>query len=242
MIINDCIKGRNNDIYVIHSFFDSNGDELWELKLKQHYVFEDLNDDLVFDNEFVDFKNDQNNFDLSNLYVRSKIDSDPFVRTIIRDYPTYKELFMITKNAQLVSKRSNKLLSQLINSDGYSVHATKIGGRKGTCKLLRIHRAVAEAFVLNPENKPQVNHINGIKTHNYPLNLEWVTNQENIQHAFDSGLSVNKKGFDNSLNIKKETVDKIKYLKEQHSNISNRNLGKMLGVSKDTVRKYLTIS
>lgn len=64
-----------------------------------------------------------------------------------------------------------------------------------------IHRLVAEAFIDNTQNKPQVNHIDGNKYNNNYNNLEWVTSKENIRHSFDTGLQKMKKGIENKYSM-----------------------------------------
>lgn len=98
--------------------------------------------------------------------------------------------YEISNTGRLLNKRLNKICSYTLNSKGYqSITLIYIKDNKKIHLNTFIHRLVATAFIPNPENKPQVNHINGNKEINWVGNLEWNTCKENIVHAVNNGLT-----------------------------------------------------
>lgn len=79
-----------------------------------------------------------------------------------------------------------------------------------------VHRLVAEAFIPNPLNKPQVNHIDGDKKNNRVENLEWCTQSENMKHAFKTGLCVPNPLKGEDRHNSKMTEEKVILLREMY--------------------------
>lgn len=121
-------------------------------------------------------------------------------------------------------------------TDGYVYVQLHIGGK---IKKINVHRLVAKAFIPNPYNKEEVNHIDGVKTNNVYTNLEWVTHSENLQHALNTGLLKAKTDFDAKHNTysQNEILEVISYLKQ---NQSASEISKRTEVDISTIRLIRT--
>ena len=101
--------------------------------------------------------------------------------TRIKEIYLCGRVYYVSENGE-VWNRYGKAMSIYIDPRGYAYVGIKRQGEKKRVKF-RIHRLVANAFIPNPEQLPQVNHIDGDKANNKCNNLEWVTGSQNILHC-----------------------------------------------------------
>ena len=117
----------------------------------------------------------------------------------MRDIPGYEGLYAITRDGRVWSypkQRSSKhgkwMKLQLFENTKNRVKPHSqytVGLYKGMKrKTYQVHRLVGLTYILNPENKPDINHIDGDSLNNWDWNLEWNTKLENMQHAIKMGL------------------------------------------------------
>lgn len=117
------------------------------------------------------------------------------------------------------------------NSDGYPRAMITINGKQ---KHLSIHRLVAKAFIANPENKLEVNHIDFDRTNNDVDNLEWCTRSENIAHTVAHNRQTSSLGVKNPRAILNEVqVINIRHMK---GSAKTTEIAKLYGVSKETIK------
>ena len=127
-------------------------------------------------------------------------------------------------------KSHGKIINGEICKNGYQrIHVSNNGKHY---KFL-VHRLVAQAFILNPDNLPQVNHKDGNKQNNHVNNLEWCNASDNLKHAYKAGLRTANGERNNAHKLTETEVSEIKkrYVRGKHSECNSFGLAKLYGVS-----------
>lgn len=156
------------------------------------------------------------------------------MKEIWKDIPGYEGLYKASSEGKIKSyyKRRGKIiiLSPTLDRDGYlRVSLAKNKKISNHC----VHRLIAETFIPNRENKPQINHINNIRNDNKKINLEWATAKENINHGFKHG---NEPKGENHYYSKLKNNDII-FIRKMHNKIKKKKLAKMFNVYFSTIEK-----
>lgn len=155
---------------------------------------------------------------------------------IWKDILDFEGLYVVSNKERVkrIMHRKNatqKIINHSVNEFGYHyVCLTK----NGIGKNYMVSRLVATAFIPNPENKPQVNHLNG-KDDNTPESLEWNTSLENIHHAWETGLATPKKGEKHS----QSKLTEKDVLEIRASNLNHHRLSTIYKVSPATISKII---
>jgi len=171
------------------------------------------------------------------------MDSESVIVNRWKDVVGFENLYEISNAGILKSKdryvihykgglslRKGKEFKLTKDKDGYLKTCLQKEGKRFH---KRVHILVAEAFIPNPKNKPEVNHKDGDKSNNFLLNLEWTTTSENRQHAFDTGLQKANSGEKHY----KSKLNKFDVKQIRSSNLKGIELAKKYNVSPQTISR-----
>lgn len=150
----------------------------------------------------------------------------------INDYPNY--------SVSSTGKVRNDVTGKILKSGDRVGYNLIVLCKNGIPKSYRVHRIVAKHYIPNPENKEEVNHINGIKNDNRVENLEWSTRKDNMEHAIETGL-MNQDGEDN--HCSKLTKEDVLYIRKNyikgHHEFSQAALSRKFNVSHSNISKII---
>lgn len=182
-----------------------------------------VNVDVVINEKYLqDYKNYSRN-------IYKNLNQTNIKNEMWKPIPNYDGLYYVSNMGRVKKHDGNKIMKQNF-SGGYLVLG--LTGYDHKRKTVRVHRLVAQAFKeFNYNENDEVNHINGIKTDNRDINLEWIKHSENSMHNFSSGNIV-----------KKLTVDAVREIKLilLNGSMTGYDIAKKFGVSPSTVSEIRT--
>lgn len=146
----------------------------------------------------------------------------------MKPIPGY-EHYLIDETGNVYVRKSMKLRKPYLSPRGY-LTMKLITGKKHTAAF--VHRLVAYAYMVKPEGKTQINHMDGDRLNNSVDNLEWCTSSENLRHAVNLNL-IKSGSLSHRAKLSKEQVWKI--LDHKKGPIRSIETAKMFGISKPSV-------
>ncbi len=139
-------------------------------------------------------------------------------------------VYKISNQGKVINKKTNRIIAQRLNQDGYKVITVGVAGNR---KTQYVHRLVAILFVAKPisTEELEVNHIDLDRSNPNYLNLEWVTHRENVEHSHRRGRYVGRFGEDNP-NYNNHKLSDIYKADIEYSKLKNGRKGVANGRSK----------
>jgi NUMOD4 motif len=171
------------------------------------------------------------------------------MKEIWKDIDDYRNIYQVSNLGRIkslartwisgkgvIKSSKDRILVTAPDSNGYYiVNLHKYGIR--TC--FKLHRLVAKYFIPNPENKPEVNHKRGNKSHNKASQLEWVTKSENELHAWKTKLKIHSKGEKHHMtSLTKKEVFMIRYLRNKN-NSKHKDLANCFNTTVATIHNII---
>ena len=163
----------------------------------------------------------------------------------------------VTKSNGVVQIRKERIMNKRESTDGYYIAKLNVNNHS---KSIAIHRLVAQHFIPNPDNLPEVNHIDTNRKNNRVDNLEWCTHKDNVRYSADKGHYRNNKFGSNNgrarrvslYNSDHQLIDSFDYIgdcarymidnqmcKQDYSTSYINNLRSQIGKAAKTNKKYL---
>lgn len=143
---------------------------------------------------------------------------------LIKPVKGFENDYLIYSDGRVYSFKSNKFLKPRLSMDGYE-RVCLYKDKKSY--EYRVHRLIAEAFIDNPNNLPQVNHKDFNRSNNVLENLEWCTNKENVQYSINNG----NLGFGNQILERSKDSGRFKYCKAYtFTNVFNNKTFTIIGI------------
>ena len=152
------------------------------------------------------------------------------MKEIWKPIPGYEEFYEVSNLGRVkrIKSRYGNKMEKILKGSSHSSNDYVCISLNG--KYYTVHRLVAQTFLLNPDNKPCVNHIDGNKHNNNVSNLEWCTYLENNQHAYRTGLNKGTRGIHYSDEARKKMSESHKgkpLPEETRKKLSESHKGKM---------------